>query len=166
MRVLGIDPGTVLMGYGVIDEDRGSLRVVDCGALRAAARLSMPDRLKQMYRGLLDLLTEHSPDEVAVEEPFVSENVRSAMSIGRAQAIAMLAAAQADLQVWSYPPASIKQAVAGFGGSDKRQMQRMIAMQLNLNKLPEPADAADALAVALCHLQNRRQERLLNASAK
>lgn len=149
---MGIDPGTVVVGWGVVDSTDGNERMVDCGALTAPAKLPPAERLSLLYRGLEKLVTRFKPDAVAVETPFVSQNVSSALAIGRAQAVALLAATNRGIPTFEYTPAQVKQRVASYGASSKEQIQHMVKMQLRLAEIPEPADAADALAVALCHL--------------
>ncbi len=164
MRVLGIDPGTVVMGYGVVEERGRDVVAVDYGALKAASRLPLAERLYSLFCDLESVILRCQPDELAVEEPFVAENVRSALAIGRAQAVAMLAASRHKLPVTGYAPAKVKQLIADYGCSDKQQMQHMISLQLNLPVPPEPADAADALAMALCHLLAVRQAGIISRS--
>ncbi|MBM3149710.1 MAG: crossover junction endodeoxyribonuclease RuvC [Chloroflexi bacterium] len=162
MRVLGIDPGTLNLGYGVVDEEGREMRMVNCGVLRSPAKLPLEQRLSSLYHGLCRVVAECEPDEVAIEEPFVADNVRSALSLGRAQAIAILAAANRKLPVFRYPPALVKQNVTNSGGSSKAQVQEMVRIQLGLSTAPEPSDASDALAVAICHLHQRQFDCLLN----
>ncbi|MBM3183175.1 MAG: crossover junction endodeoxyribonuclease RuvC [Chloroflexi bacterium] len=162
MRVLGIDPGTLNLGYGVIDEVGREMRMVSCGVLRSSAKLPLERRLSSLYHDLCRVVAECEPDEVAVEEPFVADNVRSALSLGRAQAIAILAAANRKLPVFRYPPALVKQNVTNSGGSSKAQVQEMVRIQLGLSTAPEPSDASDALAVAICHLHQRQFDCLLS----
>jgi len=162
MRVLGIDPGTLNLGYGVVDEEGREMRMVNCGVLRSPAKLPLEQRLSSLYHGLCRIVAECEPDEVAIEEPFVADNVRSALSLGRAQAIAILAAANRKLPVFRYPPALVKQNVTNSGGSSKAQVQEMVRIQLGLSTAPEPSDASDALAVAICHLHQRQFDCLLN----
>jgi len=153
MRVLGVDPGTVTMGYGVIDSHDDDLSLIDCGALTTSERSPIGERLCYLYRELLCLIQNYQPDTVAVEQPFVASNARSALAIGRAQAIALLAAATQDIPTREYTPAQVKQSVANYGASSKAQVQEMVRLQLNLKEIPQPDDAADALAVAICHLR-------------
>jgi crossover junction endodeoxyribonuclease RuvC len=162
MRVLGIDPGTLNLGYGVVDEEGREMRMVNCGVLRSSAKLSLEQRLSSLYCELCKIVADSVPDEVAVEEPFVADNVRSALALGRAQAIAILAAANQRLPVFRYPPALVKQNVTNSGNSSKAQVQEMVRIQLGLAKSPEPSDASDALAVAICHLHQRQFDSLLN----
>ena len=161
MRILGIDPGTVRMGYGAVDEDGADVVMVECGALTCRAGSPLEERLTILYRKLTEVIARCQPDEVAVEEPFVSQNMRAALSIGRAQAIAILAASIKDIPVFRYTPAQVKQRVSSYGGSDKAQVQEMVRLQLGLADTPEPDDAADALAVALCHLQEKQLSKLV-----
>jgi crossover junction endodeoxyribonuclease RuvC len=161
MRVLGVDPGLRVTGWAVLAGEGGEPRLLDCGAIKTDARRSLPQRLLQVYDALAAVLRQWDPSEVAVEEPFVAANKRSAMAIGEARAVALVTAAQAGLPVQQYPPAEVKLAVTGHGGSDKSQVQAMLCMQLGLAEPPRSADAADALAVALCHLLRRRGELLI-----
>lgn len=166
MIILGIDPGTLVMGYGVLDvEDLGGQpRMVQCGVLTAAGSTPLSQRLHELYLGLTDIMVRFRPSEMAIEEPFVARNVRSALAIGRAQAIAMLSAASHGVPVSTYPPAKVKHGVADYGRGDKEQVQRMVCLQLGLAERPGPSDATDALAVALCHLRERQLSRLLSRS--
>jgi len=161
MRVLGIDPGTLNLGYGVVDEDAGEMAMVDCGVVSLSSKVPVEQRLSSLYKKLVEIVARHQPDEVAIEEPFVAGNVRSALAIGRAQAIAMLAAANKNLPVFRYLPTQVKQQVTDYGGSSKEQVQEMVRLQLGLAERPQPSDAADALAVAICHLHQKHIETLL-----
>jgi crossover junction endodeoxyribonuclease RuvC len=155
MCILGVDPGTVNLGYGIVDGEE-QMHMVDCGVINVSARLPMEQRLHSLYSELSLIITKHKPSEVAVEEPFIGRNARSAFAIGKAQAIAILAAVNQGLPVYYYSPASIKQQITSYGQSDKQQVQEMVRMQLGLSELPQPSDAADALAVAMCHIQHKR----------
>jgi crossover junction endodeoxyribonuclease RuvC len=155
MRILGVDPGTINLGYGVVDGE-GEMHMVDCGVISLPARLSMEERLRSLYSELSKIIARHKPREVAIEEPFIGHNVKSAFAIGKAQAIAILAAANQGLPIYYYPPAKVKQQITSYGQSDKQQVQEMVRVQLGLSELPQPSDAADALAVAMCHIQQRR----------
>jgi crossover junction endodeoxyribonuclease RuvC len=153
MKILGIDPGTKVMGYGVVlfvDED---LSLVDFGTIKVPERLSTGEKLNLLYTELLKVIRKHSPDAVAVEQPFVAKNIHSAFVLGRAQAMALLAAASKKIPSFEYTPAQVKQRVASYGASSKEQIQEMVRLQLGLAEIPEPNDAADALAVAICHAQ-------------
>ena len=155
MRTLGVDPGIIALGYGIIDGYE-QMRMVDYGVLKLSSRTPIEDRLQSFYTGLSKIIDKHCPDEVAVEEPFMGQNVKSAFAIGRAQAIVILAATNKELPVYRYSPAQVKQQITSYGGSDKEQVQEMVKILLGLSQLPQPSDAADALAVAICHIQQVR----------
>jgi crossover junction endodeoxyribonuclease RuvC len=155
MRILGVDPGTINLGYGVVDGEE-EMHMVDCGVVSLSARLPMEERLRSLYRELGKIIARHKPSEVAIEDPFIGHNVRSAFAIGKAQAIAILAAANKGLPIYYYSPAKIKKQITSYGQSDKQQVQEMVRVQLGLSELPQPSDASDALAVAMCHIQQRR----------
>lgn len=160
MRVLGIDPGTINLGYGVVDADE-EMHMVNSGVLSSSPRTPRAGRLHSMYDGLSKIIAEYQPDEVAIEEPFMGQNARSAFAIGMAQTVAILAGANQGLPVYYYSPAQVKQQVTSYGRGDKQQVQEMVKIQLGLSQLPQPSDAADALAVAICHIQQRRLNRWL-----
>ena len=162
MRILGIDPGTVIMGYGVIEAEEDKISLVECGVLKNPGRSPIGERLSYFYGELSEIISRYQPDAVAVEQPFVAKNVRSALAIGRAQAVAMLAAANKGVQVYEYTPTEIKQKVADYGASSKEQIQEMVRLQLELSEVPQPNDAADALAVAICHLREVQLQSLLD----
>jgi crossover junction endodeoxyribonuclease RuvC len=164
MRILGIDPGTLAMGYGVLEDSGDQPTMIECGVLTTRSAMSLPERLHELYLGLTDIVIRFRPEEMAIEDPFVSRNVRSALAIGRAQAIAMLAASSHGIPVSTYPPAKVKRGVANYGRGDKEQVQRMVSMQLGLTESPGGSDATDALAVALCHLREKQLSRLLARS--
>ena len=153
MKILGIDPGTVVMGYGVIESEDSEIALVDYGAIAVPEHFKIGERLDYLYQELIKIIHHHKPDAVAVEQPFIAKNVKSAMAIGRAQAIALLAAASQKIPTYEYTPAQVKQRVANYGASSKEQIQEMVRLQLGLAEIPQPNDAADALAVALCHVQ-------------
>jgi crossover junction endodeoxyribonuclease RuvC len=156
MRVLGIDPGIAVTGYGVVEELRGELNPLAFGVIRTPADRSLPARLQLIYRGVRELAAEWKPTTAAVEELFFSRNVRTAMSVGQARGATLLALVDAGLAVAEYTPLAVKQAVTGYGSADKVQMQEMVRLLLGLAKIPRPDDAADALAVAICHLHSAR----------
>ena len=163
MRCLGIDCGTEYTGFGVVDlrfddarrragSNQGQLVCVACGAIKVSTREPMAVRLSRIARGLEEVIVRHQPDRVAIEDVFYAVNVKSALKLGQVRGVAMLAAATAGLEVAEYSPLSIKSAVVGYGKAEKHQVQQMVARLLNLAEIPEPADAADALAIAICHL--------------
>ena len=152
MRIFGIDPGSERTGYGCVETDGSRHRVVICGAIRTPAVGSFPDKLLAIHRQLTLLLAECRPDGVAIENLFHAVNVRSALKLGHARGVAMLAAVEAGLPVSEYTPAEIKRAVVGYGRAEKHQVQHMVKLILGLAEVPSPHDAADALAVAICHV--------------
>lgn len=164
MIILGIDPGTITTGYGVIEAEDDELALVDCGALTVSKRSPIGERLSNIYQGLLEIIDRFQPDVVAIESPFVAKSVKSALAIGRAQAIAILAAAEGKIPTHEYSPAEVKKRVTDYGVSTKEQVQEMVKLQLNLAEAPHPTDAADALAVALCHLRRMHLDKLLAQS--
>ena len=161
MRILGIDPGTVTMGYGVVEEQEDELSLMDYGALTTSPKTPLPQRLHTLYLGLLNLIARYQPSEIAIEEPFVAKNVRSALAMGQAIGMAMIAAAGKGIPIHQYTPTQVKQAVSSYGHSGKEQVQEMVRVQLGLPSLPQPSDAADALAVALCHIQEMHLARIV-----
>jgi crossover junction endodeoxyribonuclease RuvC len=164
MIILGIDPGTITMGYGVIEAEDDEATLIDCGALTAQERSPIGERLSYIYRGLVKVIARFQPDVIAIESPFVAKSVKTALSIGRAQAIAILAAAEGRIPSHEYSPAEVKKRVTDYGVSTKEQVQEMVKLQLNLDEAPESTDATDALAVALCHLRRMHLESLLAKS--
>jgi crossover junction endodeoxyribonuclease RuvC len=159
--VLGIDPGTAITGYGLVRETRDRLYLVDSGVVTTRAGQPLPKRLQIIYGGLTAIIRQHEPDVAAVEELFFSRNVRTALSVGHARGVTLLALADADLPIHEYKPLEVKQAVAGYGGADKQQVQEMVRMLLNLERAPQPDDAADAVAVAVCHIHSARMAALI-----
>jgi crossover junction endodeoxyribonuclease RuvC len=155
VRIFGIDPGCERTGYGCVETDGSRHTIVVCGAIGTPAAASFPDKLLLIHSRLADLLRECRPDCVAIESVFHSVNVRSALKLGHARGVAMLAAVEAGLPVMEYTPAEIKRAVVGYGRADKPQVQQMVKLLLKLPAAPTPHDAADALAVAICHLHSQ-----------
>ncbi len=153
MRVLGIDCGSEYTGYGVVElAGNGELSCLTCGAIQLSPRDPMPRRLAKIFERLGEIIQKHRPENVAIEDVFYALNVKSALKLGQVRGVAMLAAASAGLQVTEYAPLSIKSAVVGYGRAEKQQVQHMVTRLLNLAEPPESADAADALAIAICHL--------------
>jgi len=151
VKVIGIDPGTAACGYGIVHENGGRLEAIEHGwwKTRAAERPEL--RLLTIFDGVAGLIELHAPDAVALEESFVGVDARTALSVGQARGAVMVAAASAGIECTEYSPSSVKQAVCGYGGADKQQVQRMVKAILGLEATPEPTHAADALAVAICH---------------
>lgn len=163
MIILGIDPGTITMGYGIIEtRDDDEVSPVDFGALSCAKRSPLGERLYFMYAELGRIIGQFRPAAVAIEQPFVAKNVKTALVIGRAQAVAILAAAGGGIATYEYTPTQVKQRIANYGASSKTQVQEMVRLQLGLREIPQPADAADALAVAICHWREMHLKELLS----
>jgi len=154
---IGLDPGTATTGYGLVRLHRdGSLEAVDFGVITTPKDLPAPERLDVLYHGLNQLLETHHPQTAAVEKLFFQKNVSTAIGVGQARGVLLLALAQKGLEVAEYTPNEVKQAVAGYGSADKRQVQEMVRVLLTLPEIPKPDDAADALAIAICHLNTNR----------
>ncbi len=162
IRILGIDPGSQIMGYGFVDARGGQTVLVDCGTIRASGDHS--SRLRKIFREVTVLVAEYQPAEIAIESVFVHKNADSALKLGQARAAAMCATFQTELPIFEYAARHIKQAVVGSGGADKTQVQHMVKMLLAMKDEPQ-ADAADALAVALCHSHERNTQALLRRVA-
>ena len=161
MVVIGLDPGTASTGYGLVREDGGgALTGLAFGVIQTAARTPPAERLAQLHRELTEIIRLHNPDAAAVEALFFQKNVTTAISVAQGRGAALVALAQAGVEVAEYTPMEIKQAIAGYGGADKAQMQQMVRALLGLKDLPRPDDAADALAVAICHLHSRKNREL------
>jgi crossover junction endodeoxyribonuclease RuvC len=161
MLVIGIDPGTATTGFGLVRENEdGSLAVIDYGAILTLPGQPMPQRLLELYRKLKEILLLHHPQSSAVEKLFFQRNVRTAISVGQARGVVLLALAEVGIPVAEYTPLEIKQAVAGYGSAEKNQVQQMVRALLSLPDIPRPDDAADALAVAICHLHTAQSQAL------
>lgn len=165
MFVLGVDPGTATTGWGLVRERAGRLEALEYGVITTPKELPLARRLLIIYEELGRLITRHRPDAVAVEQLFFNRNIRTALAVGHARGVVLLAAAAAGLPVAEYTPPQVKQAVAGYGGADKHQMQAMVRLVLGLAEPPHPDDAADALAVAICCVHSQGLERLVAARA-
>ena len=157
MRVFGIDPGSQRTGYGCVDSDGRRHQLVLCGAIRAGVAATFPEQLSIIYRELSALIAAQRPDCVAIENIFHAVNARSALKLGHARGVAMLAATEAGVMVVEYTPAEIKRAVVGYGRAEKTQVGQMVKLLLGLDAVPTPHDAADALAVAICHVHNGKK---------
>lgn len=164
MLVIGLDPGTAITGYGIVREDEeGGLVAIDFGVIKTPSRLPMPERLLKLHQALTKIIDLHHPENGAVEKLFFQKNVKTAISVGQARGVALLALAETGMPISEYAPMEIKQAVAGYGGADKRQVQLMVKALLDLEELPRPDDAADALAVAICHLHSAQMQSIFEA---
>ena len=151
MRIIGIDPGTGILGFGVIDVDRGKLAMVTAGVIKTPAHTPLEERLVEIYEGLQQIIAETSPQVMSIEKLFFAQNVTTAISVSHARGVAMLAGKQAGLRIAEYTPLQIKQPLTGYGRAEKKQMQEMVRLQLGLKQAPKPDDAADALAAAITH---------------
>ncbi len=151
MRILGIDPGTGITGFGVIDHGKSGQKLVDAGVIRTAAHTPMPERLIEIFDGIVEIIETTKPQVMSIEKLFFAQNVTTAMTVSQARGVVMLAAAQASLQIYEYTPLQIKMAITGYGKAEKKQIQEMVKVLLKLKMIPKPDDCADALAAALCH---------------
>ena len=151
MRILGVDPGTLVTGFGVLEENGSGYKVLDFGCVKLSSRDGFPKRLKKIYDELSIVIKRHQPDEFAIEDLFYAENAKVALKMGHARGVAILAAANHQIPTAEYSPREVKMSVVGNGGASKQQVQKMIQQLLKLQQPPEPIDASDALAVAICH---------------
>jgi crossover junction endodeoxyribonuclease RuvC len=151
--ILGVDPGSIATGYGLIRSNHQKSVLMDFGVIRTDSKKTLPEKLKQIFEGLSQIIAKIHPDELAIEETFYSKNAKSALVMGQARGAAILAAACAKMSIWEYSPKEVKCSIVGRGNASKLQVQYMVKHLLGLKNLPEPQDAADALAVALCHAQ-------------
>ncbi len=165
MIILGIDPGTAMTGYGIIRSDGQALQSVTFGVITTASEWELARRLQHLYTELTALMARYQPTDAVIEKLFFNKNVRTALSVGQARGVALLAAAHAGVTLHEYTPLQIKQAVVGYGRADKQQIQQMVKLLLRLDVLPQPDDAADALAIAICHAQCARFADVVRRSA-
>ncbi len=163
MRVMGIDPGSLCTGYGIVEETGGNLTSVHFGSISNHSKSPFAQRLKIIYDGLAAVIEEYRPDAVAVEDIFFSVNAKSAIKLGQARGVALLAAAKADIALAEYTPLEVKQSVVGYGRADKHQVRDMVTALLKLKTQPESLDVSDALAVAICHLHSHKMRTRLKA---
>lgn len=162
MIIVGIDPGTAILGYGLIEQKGNRLRALDFACWRTPAHTPLAERLLMLYEKVFFYLQKNRPDHLAVEELFFNRNTTTALTVGHARGVVLLAGAQQGIPVFEYTPLQVKQAVVGYGRAEKKQVQQMVKGLLRLDEVPRPDDAADALAVAICHAHsfalNRRME--------
>ena len=149
MRIIGIDPGTGILGFGVIEATKGKMKLITAGVITTPAHTSLPDRLGEIYNGLTEIITETEPSVMAIEKLFFAQNVTTAISVSHARGVAMLTGKQANLKIEEYTPLQIKQTMTGYGRASKKQIQEMVRIQLGLKEVPKPDDCADALATAI-----------------
>ena len=160
MIILGIDPGLATLGYGVIEADNDRRRLIQFGTLTTPAGQPMPQRLRAIFQGMNQLMDIYRPDDVAFEELFFSKNITTGMAVSAARGVALVAVVQRTENLYEYTPMQIKQAVTGYGGADKHQVQQMVKMLLNMKEIARPDDAADALAVALTHANSLHMKKM------
>ena len=167
MLVLGVDPGTAITGYGLVRHapDGDQLEAVAYGVITTPSDWAMPQRLQKIYQGLTDLIREHHPTEAAVEQLFFSRNVKTALAVGQARGVVLLSLADCGLSVHEYTPLQVKQSVVGYGRAEKAQVQELVRLLLGLEAVPQPDDAADALAIAICHLHSTRMTLLMQSAS-
>lgn len=158
--ILGLDPGTATTGYGIIEEKNGKISLVDFGCIETKAGKELSVRLCEIYDELCSIIKKYEPDEIAIEELFFAVNTKTAIAVGHARGVLMLGSKKAGKPVAEYTPLQVKQALSGYGRADKKQIQQMVKTFLNLTEIPKPDDAADALAVAICHANSRRMNTL------
>ena len=158
MIILGIDPGTAAIGYALLDSAH-SVRIIEAGLVRIRSKVQK-ERIQELYTGLTDIIGKYTPDVCAIERLFFVKNVKTGIAVAESRGVILLTAAQADLSIYEYTPLEIKQAVVGYGRAEKNQVQQMVKMLLQLDFVPQPDDAADALAVAICHAHSARYEQL------
>lgn len=157
MRIIGIDPGTGILGFGVVDVNNAKLTMVTAGVITTPAHTPLDERLEEIFDGLTAIIAETKPDNMSIEKLFFARNVTTAISVSHARGVAMLTGRKARLPIAEYTPMQIKQTLTGYGKADKKQMQEMVRLQLNLKEIPKPDDAADALATAITHAYMIRQ---------
>lgn len=151
MRILGIDPGTGILGFGIVEASKGKLQLVDGGVIRTPVKEDDAVRLMTIYDELSDIVADTKPDEMAVEKLFFAQNVTTAITVAQARGVVLLVGMQANLKIAEYTPLQIKQALTGYGRADKKQIQEMVRVMMNLKEVPKPDDCADAIACAICH---------------
>lgn len=151
MRIIGIDPGIAIVGYGILEYEGNKFRVVEYGAITTTNKYTMPERLEIIYNSLEDIFKKYSPDAIAFEELFFNQNQKTAIIVGQARGAAVLCAQKNGIKIYEYTPLQVKQAVVGYGRAEKKQIQQMVKVILNLKEVPKPDDTADALAIAICH---------------
>ena len=151
MRILGIDPGLATVGFSIVDTDKAKMKLVTCGIISTPAHTSLSSRLDRIFDDLNELISTFSPDVMSIEELFFNTNITTGISVAHARGVILLAAYRAGVRVFEYTPLQVKQAVVGYGRAEKKQVQEMTRLILNLEKIPKPDDTADALAMAICH---------------
>lgn len=160
MIILGIDPGIAIVGVGVIEYNQNKFRVLDYGAITTSPKNRLPERLELIYDELDRIISHYKPDAFALEELFFNQNAKTAITVGQARGVVVMCAQKKKLPIYEYTPLQVKQAVAGYGRADKKQVQQMVKVLLNLKEVPKPDDVADALAIAICHAHTNNMSEL------
>ncbi|MDO5718465.1 MAG: crossover junction endodeoxyribonuclease RuvC [Tissierellia bacterium] len=156
MIILGIDPGLAIVGYGLIKYSGSIIKMLEYGCIKTSSKTHLPQRLEIIYSELTDIIREYRPDEVAIEELFFNKNAKTAINVGQARGIEILACVHQGIDLYEYTPLQVKQAIVGYGRADKNQIQETVKLLLNMKSIPKPDDAADALAIAICHSSTQR----------
>lgn len=156
MIILGIDPGTATTGFGVIEEDNGKIKLLDYGTINTKPNISLEYRLEEIHTDLTEVIDKYKPNEIAVEELFFTNNAKTAIAVGQARGVVLLTTRIKKVPVFEYTPLQVKNGICGYGGADKKQVQKMVQMLLGLKEIPKPDDAADAIAIAICHSHSRK----------
>jgi len=156
MRILGIDPGTGITGFGVIDVNKGKYNFVDAGVIRTPAHTPMPERLETIFDNITEIINQNSPQILSIEKLFFAQNVTTAMTVSQARGVVLLAGQQAKVEIFEYTPLQIKQTITGYGKADKHQIQEMVRVLMRLKEIPKPDDCADAIAAAITHAMHSR----------
>lgn len=161
MKVLGIDPGIAITGYGILQKKDNNVKMMKCGSIITDTSMDTSERLLIIYNSLTDVIKDFKPDRVAIEELFFNKNAKTVIQVGQARGVSILAAANQGVPVWEYTPLQVKQSIVGYGRASKKQIQEMVKLLLGLKEIPRPDDVADALAIALCHLNSYVMENYL-----
>ena len=156
MRILGVDPGYAISGYAIVDYKGNNFKVIKYGVVRTPSKMQMQKRLNKLFDKYSEIIDTYKPDHMAIEELFFNKNVKTAIAVGQARGVHIVAASQKDLPVYEYTPLQVKQGVVGYGRAEKAQVQEMVKLLLNLKTIPQPDDAADALAISICHAHTNR----------
>ena len=166
MLTLGIDPGMATMGYGLVDNDGDNLIAIDYGVITTPASMETPKRLNVLFEGVTEIIARYKPEHMALEQLFFAKNAKTILAVGQARGVVVLAGARQGLSISEYTPLQVKQSVSDYGRGDKSQVQAMVKLLLRLKEIPQPDDAADALAVAICHMSTDRVREIMTAGNK
>ena len=161
MKVMGIDPGIAITGYGVLEKEGNNVKLLNYGSITTDTSMETSERLLIIYNSLTDVIKNFKPDRIAIEELFFNKNAKTVMQVGQARGVSILATANQGIEIWEYTPLEVKQSIVGYGRASKQQVQEMVKVLLDLKETPKPDDVADALAIALCHLNSYVMEKFL-----